>query len=83
MKAIIRLLGLKGSWKWACRQLEKGHVIYRATDTGYCKYKLDNEDQRRIQWCFLDFFECGKSQAGWEDAKIFLSDFECTCWEIW
>ncbi len=74
----IRFFGLKGSWKWACRQMDKGHVIYCTTDSGSAKYKLDSEDQRRIQWAFTRSL----IEAEWKSANIFLSDFECTSWTV-
>jgi len=87
-KWFIRFFGLKGSWRWACRQMDKGHMVYRASD--YCgepgnarepvKYRLDGENQRRIQWMFLLRLS---NDYEWENANIFLSDFECTDWAVW
>ena len=79
IKWFIRFFGLKGSWRWACRQLDKGYIVYRTTDTGAAKYKLDNEGQRRIQWVFAH----NSDNAEWKNANIFLADFECTDWAVW
>ena len=78
IKWIIRFFGLKGSWSWACRQMDKGFIVYRTTDTGSAKYRLDCEGQRRIEWAFT--YDVTNTTV-WEDAKIFLSDFECTEWD--
>ena len=78
-KRLIRFFGLPGSWKWACRQLDKGLIVRRSTDSGEAKYKLDRENQRRIQWSFRRL----PDDTQWEDANIFLSDFECTDWVVW
>jgi hypothetical protein len=57
--------------------MDKGKIIRRCTDTGAAHYKLDSEKQRRIQWAFThDPHDCKE----WDNAKIFLSDFECTAW---
>jgi len=74
-------LGLKGSWKWACKMMDKGHIVRRSTDTGAAHYKLDHEDQRRIVWCF-SWTPHLILWSDWDNANIFLSDFECTDWEI-
>jgi len=79
-RKIKTFLGLKGSWGWACRQMDKGLMVYRTTDTGAAKYRTDGEGQRRIQWehtCNLE------THNNWTNAYIFLSDFECTEWAVW
>ena len=80
IKNIIRFFGLKGSWKWACKQLDKGEIIYVPTTTVSCKYKLDTEAQRRICWHFT---HKPKVNDIWENANIFLRDFECIKWDVW
>ncbi len=78
VRLLIRLLGLKGSWKWACEQMEKGYMVRRKTDTGTCKYRLDREHQRRIEYTWaLD-----PQPGDWVSAYIFFYDFEYTEWEI-
>ena len=77
-RIIIRFFGLKGSWKWACRQMDKGHIIKQKSATGSVKYKLDHESQRRIVWSFYP-----PKDNRWENANIFLSDFEATDWVLW
>lgn len=79
MKWLIRFFGLKGSWRWACRQMQKGNTVYRTTDSGAAKYRLDDEYQARIEWSFTDSLIGAK----WENANIFLKDFECISWAKW
>ncbi len=76
---IIRFLGLKGSWKWACKQMEKGLIVRPKHASGSVKYKLDHENQRRIVWSFKDVPE---KNSDWESANIFLKDFEWVDWVI-
>jgi len=77
---IIRTFNLHGSWVWACKQMDKGEIIYRTTDTGTAKYKLDNEGQRRIVWCYVKRLS---EQSTWKSANVFLDDMECTSWDVW
>lgn len=79
-KFLIRFLGLPGSWTWACRQMDKGKIVYRTTDTGAAKYRLDFEDNRRIICAFV---RGTPRRDNWMSAYIFLSDFECTAWAVW
>ena len=74
---IKRFLGLKGSWMWACRQMKKGVWVRRVIASGTVKYKLDHEGQGRIMWTFARH---SKSNSDWEEAYIFLDDFEATDW---
>lgn len=73
-----REAGVEGSWKWACRQMAAGLMVRRSTDTGSCRYRLDLEGQRRIQWCFSP----DAPRSEWDNAYIFLGDFECMDWEV-
>ena len=80
MKAIknwvVRNLGLRGSWKWACKQMQHGKIVRPSSATGAVCYKLDNEGQGRILWAFKRKPE----HADFENAYIFLKDFEATDW---
>ena len=84
---IIRVFGLKGSWSWACRQMDKGSIVYGSTWSGTVKYKLDKENQRRIVWSFRKNLKDPKWEnyplPAWESANIFLNDFEYTSWATW
>ena len=70
---------LKGTWAWAVKQLEKGKIVYRATDTGAAKYRLDSENQGRIVWCFSRKPNW-EPEESWSSAYIFISDFTNTSW---
>ena len=78
MKKLIAFLGLKGSWRWACRQMKQGKIVRRKTDTGSAHYKLDSEGQLRIVWAFT---RNPKTEKQWDSANLFLSDFSCVAWE--
>lgn len=81
---IVRTFGLRGSWTWACRQMDKGCCVRPACATGSVKYKIDHEHQRRIVWSFE---HNPKSWSDWETANIFLGDFDSidwiVCWSIY
>ena len=78
---VVRVLGLKGSWRWACRQMRRGLTVYRTTDTGCARYRLSRDEQKRITWTFVR----GRNVNGicWDNAFMFLADFECACWTVW
>jgi len=78
-KKIKSIFNMKGSWGWACKKMEEGLTIYRTTDTGTARYKLDNEGQRRIMWAYA---RVPDDYTFWENANIFISDFTCTDWDI-
>ena len=75
-------LRLKGTWAWTMERLKEGNIVYRTTDSVSVKYRLDKENQGRIQWCFTrDPFDDPSNQ--WECAKIFMSDFTTTSWDVY
>lgn len=78
---IIRFLGLNGSWKWACKQMDNGVIVRRSTDSGAAHYRLDCESQRRIVWCYTRNPH-NEGSKEWGNAYIFLKDFECTDWVV-
>ncbi len=77
---VTRFFSLPGSWVWACKQMDDGKIVYRTTDTGSAKYKLDKEGQRRIVWCFVRRLS---ELSQWKSANIFMSDMEYTSWDVW
>jgi hypothetical protein len=77
-KAIIKFLGPPGSWKWALRQLKKRRIIYRRSDTGSLKYRLSHDGQDRIQSAYIP-----NRKVSWENAYMFLDDFQRTDWSVW
>jgi len=76
---LIRFFGFTGSWKWACKQMDKGLII-RPRNAVSTKYRLDQENQRRIQWAHTHNDD---ETTEWSNAFIFLSDFENIRWAIW
>jgi len=76
---IIRVLGLKGSFMWACRQMEKGRIVKPKNIPGAVKYRFDTEGQTRIQYAFTHSLK----NAEWENANIFMKDVLSVNWELW
>lgn len=61
--------------------MENGRIVRQRSATGSVRYKLDHEGQRRIMWT-----HAGKDMGSvvlYENANIFLSDFEATDWIIY
>lgn len=52
IKFIIKTLGLKGSWKWAKKQMIKGKVVRCKHWPGALKLKVDNKDNQLLQSCY-------------------------------
>lgn len=78
-KWLIRNLGMKGSWKWACKQMKCGLAVRPSTATGTVRYMLDCELQQRICWAFVEEVN---EDTKWESAKLFLKDFDSTEWVV-
>ncbi len=72
---IKRFFRMKGTWEWACDQMLVKKMVTRASFTGSVRYRLDLENQKRIQWS-LDGIR-------WKNANIFLSDFCGMDWIIY
>lgn len=78
-KFLIRVLGLEGSWRWACKQMKKGEIVKPKGIPGSVKYRISKDNQNRIQWAFTNDKEC----KDWSNAFVHLSDFDSVSWEIW
>jgi len=78
VKSVVRLFGLRGSWKWACRQMMAGHVVRRRSSTGSVRYRLDVEGQQRLEWTF----QRPPGRLDWKEAYFFLSYQEATDYEV-
>ncbi len=75
---IIRVLGLKGSFIWACRQMKAGNIV-KPADAVSAKYRFDSEGQGRIVWAFTHTpHGCVK----WENANVFFKDIMATNWVV-
>jgi hypothetical protein len=72
------LFGLKGSWIWACKQMELMQIVRRKSDIS-CKYRLSIDKSNRIMWAFTHELK----SADWKTANIFLRDIYATDYEIW
>jgi len=82
MKFLIRFLGLKGSWKWALRQMKNGHIVRRKSFIGPKRLKLDFEDRCRIIDNYSETIDEMNDSKNWISAFLFLEDLEATDWEI-
>lgn len=80
-KWMVRLLGLKGSWSWAVRQMKKGHIVRQKSATGVVRYKLDSIENGRIIFSFPKRSDSMGLYAKWDSANIFLKDFTAIDWE--
>ena len=67
-------LGCKGTWFWACRQMQEGKTLYRLRDSGVVYFTYDN-GRRKIK-AMLDWD--GKepeSEWGISMEDVFTTDF--------
>ena len=76
---VVSFFGLKGSWKWAVKEMNKGKLLVRTSVTGAVKYRLSTDGQNRLEW---DFHR-KESEVKWENANFFISDMEATDWVIY
>ncbi len=77
---VTRKFSLHGSWVWACKQMEGGEIIYRTSSESSAKYRANDDVARQITWCFVRKLS---EQSKWRAADIYLSDMECTSWDVW
>lgn len=66
-------LGCKGTWLWACRQMQEGKTVYRLRDSGTAIFKYD-KGQRKI----MAHVEWGSgSSSQWLSMEdVFATDFK-------
>lgn len=76
---IVRFFGLKGSWKWAVKEMKKGKLLVRASVTGSVKYRLSVDGQNRLE---CDFHR-KESEVKWENANFFISNMIATDWVVY
>ena len=80
---IKRLFAMKGTWEWACKQMESGKIVRPQSATGSVHYRLDLYNQRKIQWCFgTKELPPEHPAQEWKNAIIFLNTFETNDWII-
>ena len=80
-KRIANLFALPGSWAWACKQMRLGNCVRPKAATGTVRYALDPEDQGRIMWTFCQRPSRTTRGDDWDNANIFLEDFDLG-WEV-
>lgn len=76
---VVRFFGLKGSWKWAVKEMKNGKLLVRTSVTGAVKYRLSTDEQSRLEWDF----NRKESEVKWENANFFISDMMATDWVIY
>lgn len=78
---IKSLLGLRGSWRWACSMMDKGHVVYQRHGKAFAKYCLDLSHGKKLQITFAP--NPYSADTRWKPAEVHLSDFTRCDWTIW
>jgi hypothetical protein len=72
---LIRILGLKGSWSWAKKQMMQGKIVYCKHWNGCIKLKIDDKNNTLLQHCFwreglvkrLQRWETSNHHLTWEN----------------
>ncbi len=71
---IIATLGLKGSWRWAKKQMMKGRIVRCEHWVGELKLRIDNKTNTLLQSNFTTTPEpVHEHQKLWETSNHFLS----------
>lgn len=82
-KYLIRTLGLKGSWKWAKKQMMKGKMVRCKHWAGSLKLRIDNSDNTLLQACFWRKKENIENGCKlWETSNHFLNYEDFTDYEV-
>lgn len=79
LSLIIRFFGLKGSWKWAVKEMKNGNLVTMKSVSGALKYRFSVDGEYRFEW---DFHK-KEDEFKWENANFFISDFMATDWIIY
>ena len=83
MKIIIRFFGLKGSWKWAKKQMMKGKIVRCKHWTGTLKLRIDSPENSLLQSNFTSKPEpIHKGDRLWETSNHFLRYEDFTDYEV-
>lgn len=87
---VIRVLGLRGSWRWACRQMQAGLYVYdiyemeRFPNNEFAVFYLNYDGDRFIwEWITKKTTNPKPNDDGSEPAELYLSYFEQTNWAVW
>ena len=78
IKWIIKTFGLKGSWKWAKRQMKKGCVVKSKSWSGALLFKIDDSENQLLLRSFSRTLE----NAEWETSNFHFSNEEFTDYEV-
>ncbi len=71
---IIRTFGLKGSWKWAKKQMLNGKIVRCEHWSGTLKLRVDSKENTLLQCCFWRKNEEPKNGTKlWETSNHHLS----------
>lgn len=82
-KIIIRAFGLKGSWKWAKKQMLKGKVVRCKHWSGALKLRIDDPENRLLQACYCRITsEYSRELALWETSNHHLGYEDFTDYEV-
>ena len=79
---IKSFLGLKGSWKWAKKQMLKGKVVRSKSWRGALKLRIDNPENKLLQMTHWESFQEPPHGKLWETAAHFLNEEDLTDYEI-
>jgi hypothetical protein len=77
-KWIIRTFGLKGSWKWAKRQMLKGKMVRCKHWSGALKYKIDSPENGLM----LSDYSRSIMQCEWRSSNHHLKYEDFTDYEV-
>jgi len=81
MKKIRRILGLKGSWKWARRKMEKGCTMtLRDTPKFKHKYRWFEIHKGDLVYCIIP--KEGTSNPEWKIHSLTLNELDRSDWKI-
>lgn len=78
---LVRTLGLKGSFQWAIRQMGKGKIVTRKSNSTL-RYQLDTDNSRRILSTFPQHVPgtVGCLNYNWQSAIFEFGYTQATDW---
>jgi hypothetical protein len=68
-------LGCKGTWFWACRQMQEGKTVRRLRDSGVVRFSYDH-GRRRIKGMIEWETSIEPKEWGISMEDVFATDFE-------
>lgn len=80
---IIRTFGLKGSWKWAKKQMMSGKMVRCRHFTGALKFRIDNPENTLLQFNYTRLNKhLNNSNPLWETSNHHLSYEDFVDYEV-